>query len=152
MQGPFNESVASRKTLSRICPRLGKYDPSQPGRTPPNDESGANGSSHSLVIQPNGVVVSPAFCVSSEYPSFSFFARQVSSGGWGSALNVSLRWTDHYGWSRDTRRRLASARQRMGSQPRAEAREHAAAVDAREHAQRQAGVSALLLQRGLGDR
>jgi hypothetical protein len=54
------------------------------------------------VIQPNGVVVSPAFCVSSEYPSFRFFAHQVSSGGWASALNVSLRWTDNYGWRHDT--------------------------------------------------
>jgi hypothetical protein len=64
--------------------------------------SGANGSSHSLVIQPNGVAVSPAFCVSSEYPSFRFFARQVSSGGWASGLNVSLRWTEAYGWSHET--------------------------------------------------
>ena len=66
-------------------------------------DSGANGGSHSLVIQSNGQAVSPAFCVSGEYPSFRFFARQVNSGGWGSALNVSLRWTDIYGFSHDTR-------------------------------------------------
>ena len=55
-----------------------------------------------LSIQPNGVAVSPAFCVSSEYPSFRFFQRQISGGGWGSSLNVSLRWTDVYGFSHNT--------------------------------------------------
>jgi hypothetical protein len=64
--------------------------------------AGANGASHWLAIRPNGVAVSPAFCVSSEYPSFRFFARQISGGGWGSSLNVSLRWTDVYGFSHNT--------------------------------------------------
>ncbi len=83
--------------------------------------SGANGDTGSLVIQQDGVAVSPAFCVSSEYPSFRFFARQVSggeqvsdgdrvggedrvSGGDGrfTSLNVSLRWRDLYGFSHDT--------------------------------------------------
>ena len=50
--------------------------------------SGAMGGSYSLAIEPNGVAVSPAFCVSSEYPSFRFFARQLNGGG---VLNVSLR-------------------------------------------------------------
>jgi hypothetical protein len=64
--------------------------------------TGAEGGPRSLVIRPGGEVVSPVFCVSSEYPSFRFFARQVSGGGWSSALNVSLRWTDMYGWGHDT--------------------------------------------------
>jgi hypothetical protein len=59
--------------------------------------SGANGGTDSLVIQPLGTAVSPTFCVSSEYPSFRFFARQVSGISLGAALNVSLRWTDAFG-------------------------------------------------------
>jgi hypothetical protein len=54
---------------------------------------GANGDSYSLAIAPGGSAVSPQFCVSSEYPSFRFFARETGGGGgWGSSLNVSLRW------------------------------------------------------------
>jgi hypothetical protein len=56
------------------------------------------GGSHALVIYPYGVAVSPAFCVSSEYPSFRFFARKLE--GFGS-LNVSLRWTDSLGFSHE---------------------------------------------------
>ena len=56
---------------------------------------GANGSSSSLAIQPDGVAVSPAFCVSSEYPSFRFFVRQVSGGG---VLNVRLRSMNRHYW------------------------------------------------------
>jgi hypothetical protein len=63
---------------------------------------GAVGGEHSLVIQPNGMAVSPAFCVSSEYPSFRFFARQLSAGGWFPSLTVSLRWMDAWGFSHDT--------------------------------------------------
>jgi hypothetical protein len=51
--------------------------------------SGVDGSSNALAIEPGGVAVSPAFCVSSEDPSFRFFVRQVSGGG---VLNVRLRW------------------------------------------------------------
>ncbi len=58
------------------------------------------GGSHSLAIQPTGVAVSPAFCVSTAYPSFRFFARQTS-GSWG-VLNVILRWTDSSGTTHDT--------------------------------------------------
>ncbi len=61
-------------------------------------EEGANGDSYSLAIGPNGLAVSPQFCVSDEYPAFRFFARQTGGGGWGSALNVSLRWTTGYGF------------------------------------------------------
>jgi hypothetical protein len=57
------------------------------------------GDRHALVIQPGGVAVSPAFCVSSEYPTFRFLAHQISGAG---ALNVSLRWTDPWGWSHNT--------------------------------------------------
>ena len=67
---------------------------------------GANGGSDSLEIEPDGVAVSPTFCVSSEYPSFRFFARQVSGGGGDgdgpSSLNVSLRWSQGWGYSRET--------------------------------------------------
>jgi len=55
--------------------------------------SGAVGGVHSLVIQPNGTAVSPSLCVSTEYPSFRFFVRQVSGASLLSSLNVSLRWT-----------------------------------------------------------
>jgi hypothetical protein len=56
-----------------------------------DDPEGNSG--HALVIGANGQAVSPAFCVSSEYPTFRFFARQVSRGFFGS-LDVRLRWTD----------------------------------------------------------
>jgi hypothetical protein len=58
---------------------------------------GANGDSYSLAIAPGGSAVSPQFCVSSEYPSFRFFARETGGGGgWGSSLKVSLRWAAGY--------------------------------------------------------
>jgi hypothetical protein len=64
------------------------------------EETGSpSGDRHALAIQPGGVAVSPAFCVSSEYPTFRFLVHQISGGG---ALNVSLRWTDAFGWSHDT--------------------------------------------------
>ncbi len=59
-------------------------------------EESSSPSGHSLVIQPQGVAVSPAFCVSSEYPTFRFLTHKISGGG---ALNVSLHWTDPFGWS-----------------------------------------------------
>ncbi|TMK98029.1 MAG: hypothetical protein E6G34_10165 [Actinobacteria bacterium] len=63
-------------------------------------EKTAIGGSHAVAIEPNGTATSPEFCVSSEYPSFRFFAHQVGGyGGYGSSLNVSLRWTDSYGYS-----------------------------------------------------
>jgi hypothetical protein len=64
------------------------------------EETGSpSGDRHALAIQPGGVAVSPAFCVSSEYPTFRFLVHQISGGG---ALNVTLRWTDAFGWSHDT--------------------------------------------------
>jgi hypothetical protein len=54
----------------------------------------------SLVVQPKGLAVSPAFCVGIEHPSFRFFARQTS-GSWAT-LNVKLRWTTSGGQTNDT--------------------------------------------------
>lgn len=57
------------------------------------------GSNHSLLIGAGGEVASPAFCVSSEYPSFRFFSRRVSDG-W-SGLSVSLRFRNDWGWTQE---------------------------------------------------
>jgi hypothetical protein len=57
------------------------------------------GGSSALVIQPRGQAVSPAFCVSSEYPTFRFLVREVSGGG---LLNVGLRWNDVLGFHHET--------------------------------------------------
>jgi hypothetical protein len=65
-----------------------------------NESYAVAGGSHSLAIQPNGVAVSPQFCVSIANPSFRFFARQTD-GSWA-VLNVSLRWTDASGVSHET--------------------------------------------------
>ena len=65
-----------------------------------NESYNVAGGSHSLAIQPTGVAVSPALCVSIANPSFRFFARQTS-GSWA-VLNVILRWTDSSGTSHDT--------------------------------------------------
>jgi hypothetical protein len=58
--------------------------------------------SHSLAIEPNGTAVSPLVCVSSEYPSFRFVARQLS-GGKDAALNVSVRWVNALGLTVNSR-------------------------------------------------
>jgi hypothetical protein len=55
---------------------------------------------HSLLINPGGQAVSPAFCVSTNIPSFRFFARQ-RSGGWFGVLNVSLRFRDGWGYTHE---------------------------------------------------
>jgi len=65
-----------------------------------NESYEVAGGSHSLAIAPNGIAVSPAFCVSVATPSFRFFARQTS-GSWA-VLNVSLRWADRSGVSHET--------------------------------------------------
>jgi hypothetical protein len=52
------------------------------------------GGKHALVVKPGGRVVSPAFCVGNEYPSFRFMLRQVKGGG---KMNVALIWTDGSG-------------------------------------------------------
>jgi hypothetical protein len=79
MSGGSFESGTSGWTLSQSAVAGG------------NESYGVASGSHSLAIQPNGMAVSPAFCVSAEYPSFRFFARQTS-GSWG-VLNVIIRWT-----------------------------------------------------------
>lgn len=75
----------------------GSFESGAPGWSLSNAAvtSGAatNGGLHSLVIQPNGSAISPSLCVSTEYPSFRFFVRQVSGANAFSSLNVSLRWT-----------------------------------------------------------
>jgi hypothetical protein len=52
--------------------------------------------SHSLAIEAGGEAVSPPVCVNSEYPTFRFFARQLS-GGPRATLSASLRWVDLLG-------------------------------------------------------
>jgi hypothetical protein len=51
---------------------------------------------HSLAISGGGRAVSPPVCISSEYPSFRLFVRQLS-GGPEDSLNVSLRWVNLLG-------------------------------------------------------
>jgi hypothetical protein len=53
------------------------------------------GITHSLLIPSGVTVVSPAFCVDSQYPSFRFLLRRVY--GYNATLDVSLRWSDSYG-------------------------------------------------------
>jgi hypothetical protein len=52
--------------------------------------------SHSLAIATAGSAVSPWVCISSEYPSFRFVARQLS-GSPTEQLHVSLRWLNLLG-------------------------------------------------------
>jgi hypothetical protein len=56
---------------------------------------------HSLAIAANGTAVSPSFCISSEYPTFRFFAHQPG-GASSSPLSVSLRWLNVLGVVVDT--------------------------------------------------
>jgi hypothetical protein len=58
--------------------------------------------SNALAINPGGRAVSPTFCVSSEYPSFRFFARQLGAGDRPGSLNVALLWTDVFGYHHET--------------------------------------------------
>ena len=60
----------------------------------------ANADAKSLRITAKGRVVSPTFCVSSQHPSFRFFAKRTS-GSWG-VLNVSLRWSVDGGATNET--------------------------------------------------
>jgi hypothetical protein len=56
--------------------------------------------SRSLAVKATGTVVSPAFCVGVEHPTFRFFARRTS-GTWG-VLNVKLRWKLGNGTTNET--------------------------------------------------
>jgi hypothetical protein len=65
-------------------------------------EENATGGSQAVMIAPNGSATSPEFCVSSEYPTFRFFAHSVGrTGFFGSSLTASLRWTDADGFDHD---------------------------------------------------
>jgi hypothetical protein len=58
-------------------------------------ESGIpTGGSRALAIKPGGEAVSPAFCVSNDYPTFRFLYREVRGGG---KLYVGVRWRDDSG-------------------------------------------------------
>jgi hypothetical protein len=56
--------------------------------------------SHSLSINATGTATSPPICVSTQTPSFRFFARRIS-GTWAQ-MNVNLLWTDAAGVSHTT--------------------------------------------------
>ena len=60
------------------------------------NETFAESGSRSLAIGSGGRAVSPPVCVGSEYPTFRFFARQLS-GGAQATLTASLRWVDLLG-------------------------------------------------------
>ncbi len=62
---------------------------------------GANGGQYLLSIEPDGSAVSPTFCVSSDYPSFRFFASQTG-GGTDASLRVRLRWSERFSGHRET--------------------------------------------------
>jgi hypothetical protein len=65
-----------------------------------NESYEVEGGTQALAIEPNGVAVSPAICVTTADPTFRFFARRTS-GSWG-VLNVTLRWTDASGATHNT--------------------------------------------------
>jgi hypothetical protein len=56
--------------------------------------------SKSLAIAATGRAISPKFCVSTDHPTFRFFAKRTS-GTWGD-LNVSLRWSVGGGATNET--------------------------------------------------
>jgi hypothetical protein len=56
--------------------------------------------SKSLAIAATGRVVSPQFCVSTDHPTFRFFAKRTG-GTWG-VLNVALRWRIGNGATNET--------------------------------------------------
>ncbi len=60
------------------------------------NESFAETGTHSLAIEAGGRAVSAPVCVSGEYPTFRFFARQLSGDSHGN-LTASLRWMDLLG-------------------------------------------------------
>jgi hypothetical protein len=66
-----------------------------------NESYNVAGGTHSLTVGLGGVASSPWFCISSEFPTFRFFARQLG-GASASPLNVSLRWIDVLGVGVDT--------------------------------------------------
>jgi hypothetical protein len=65
-----------------------------------NESYEVAGGTQSLAIQPGGVALSPAICVTTADVAFRLFVRRTS-GSWG-VLNVSLRWTDASGMTHNT--------------------------------------------------
>jgi hypothetical protein len=65
------------------------------------DENAGGDSGNALLINSGGQAVSPAFCVSSNIPSFRFFAKQLSSGWFGGGLQVNLRFRDGWGFTHE---------------------------------------------------
>jgi hypothetical protein len=51
---------------------------------------------HSLHVKSHGQAVSPAFCVSSEYPTYRLYYKK-QKGGPNATLNIALRYTDSSG-------------------------------------------------------
>lgn len=80
----------------------GTFESGTPGwtlsgsRVVEGNETYAASGSHSLEIDSNGRAVTPTVCVGSEYPTFRFFARQLS-GGSQATLTASLRWVNLLG-------------------------------------------------------
>ncbi len=80
----------------------GTFESGAPGWTLSNASVGAGNEpfaatgTHSLAIAAGGQAVSPPICISSEYPSFRFFTRQLS-GSTGGTLSASLRWVNLLG-------------------------------------------------------
>jgi len=66
-----------------------------------NESFAVAGGSHSLALEAGGGAVSPSFCISSEYPTFRIFDRQLS-GSSSSSLSVSVRWVDVLGITVET--------------------------------------------------
>jgi hypothetical protein len=66
-----------------------------------NESFAVTGGSHSLALEADGSAVSPSFCISSEYPTFRIFDRQLS-GSSSSSLSVSIRWVNLLGITVET--------------------------------------------------
>jgi hypothetical protein len=67
----------------------------------PNESYNVVPGTHSLAIAPGGVAASPWLCVSSEFPSFRLFVRQLS-GSPSESLHVSVRLINLLGLSVNT--------------------------------------------------
>jgi hypothetical protein len=66
-----------------------------------NESYNVVGGSHSLALPAGGVVYSPWICISSEYPSFRFFARRTG-GSTAASLGADLQWLNVLGLGVDT--------------------------------------------------
>jgi hypothetical protein len=64
-----------------------------PGGEPWNVSGNSN---QSLNIPSGGYAVTPSFCLTSQLPSWRFFA-QAADGSWGTQLKVTALWSDIYG-------------------------------------------------------